>query len=140
LILEEIRKEYAKPSNINKYMKCGVKRKTNEELSENKSKIAVRNMCLSFKKGEIFGLLGPNGAGKSTTINIITTDLRADSGVVNVCGEALNLANLKTFYENASFCPQINPFWEEITLREHLELYACIKQIPEYLIFDKCNE
>jgi hypothetical protein len=56
--LEEIRKEYAKPSNINKYMKCSVRRKTNEELSENKGKLAVRNMCLSFKKGEIFGLLG----------------------------------------------------------------------------------
>ncbi len=139
--MEGIGKEFSKPSNINNYLKCNIKKRTTEELqAENKRKVAVRNMCLGFKKGEIFGLLGPNGAGKTTTINIITTDLRPDSGVVNVCGEELNLANLKNFYENASFCPQNNPFWEEITLREHLELYACIKKIPEYLIQEKCNE
>ena len=29
---------------------------------------AVDRICLTIRKGEIFGLLGPNGAGKSTTI------------------------------------------------------------------------
>jgi len=33
--------------------------------------IAVDNMSLSIKEGEIFGFLGSNGAGKSTTINMI---------------------------------------------------------------------
>ena len=89
-------------------------------------------MC-SLKKG-------PNGAGKTTTINIITTDLSADSGSVNICGEDLSLKNLKAFYENVGFCPQNNPFWEELTLREHLALYACIKDIPEESIIAKCDE
>ena len=142
MVLEEIQKEFSKPTSINDYIKC-TKKKTAEELSQLQTKnrkIAVRNMCLGFKKGEIFGLLGPNGAGKTTTINIITTDLRADSGTINVCGEEINLENLKTFYANVSFCPQINPFWEEITLREHLELYASIKKIPEETVLEICDK
>ena len=34
-------------------------------------KIAVDDVSLSLKDGEIFGLLGPNGAGKTTLIRII---------------------------------------------------------------------
>ena len=71
---------------------------------------------------------------------MITTDLSVDSGSVNICGEELSLTNLKSFYENVGFCPQNNPFWEELTLREHLVLYACIKNIPEYDILRSCDE
>jgi len=41
--------------------------------------IAVNDISLSVKNGEIFGFLGPNGAGKSTTIMILTTLLKPTS-------------------------------------------------------------
>ncbi len=43
--------------------------------------VALENLSLEVKPGEIFGLLGPNGAGKSTTIGILTTRVRPTGGV-----------------------------------------------------------
>ena len=37
--------------------------------------VAVSDVSLALKKGEIIGLLGPNGAGKSTTMKMITGNL-----------------------------------------------------------------
>ncbi len=47
-------------------------------------KIAVDNISLELKKGEIFGFLGPNGAGKSTTIKCLTGILNYDEGEILV--------------------------------------------------------
>lgn len=47
-------------------------------------KIALNEISLDIKKGEIFSLLGTNGAGKTTLINILTTFLEPTSGTVNI--------------------------------------------------------
>ena len=44
--------------------------------------IAVDNLSLEIRKGEIFGLLGPNGAGKTTTINMICGLLPPSGGSI----------------------------------------------------------
>jgi len=40
----------------------------------------LENVCFQVKQGEIFGLLGPSGAGKTTIINILTHQLKPESG------------------------------------------------------------
>ncbi len=50
------------------------------------SKLAVDNLTLELKKGEIFGLLGPNGAGKTTTIKMLTGILPIDKGTITING------------------------------------------------------
>lgn len=47
---------------------------------------AADGISLSVPRGQVFGLLGPNGAGKTTAVRILTTLLRADSGVARVAG------------------------------------------------------
>lgn len=52
-------------------------------------KVALNELSLNVKTGEVFSLLGANGAGKSTLINILTTYLQATSGKVLVMGKDL---------------------------------------------------
>lgn len=58
----------------------GEKKKGKKEL------VALSNINLAIKKGELFGLLGPNGAGKTTLIKILTTLLSPTAGKASVAG------------------------------------------------------
>ena len=49
-----------------------------------KDKLALDNLSLEVKSGEIYGLLGANGAGKSTTLNLLLGFLTADRGEINM--------------------------------------------------------
>jgi ABC-2 type transport system ATP-binding protein len=60
-------------------------------LTENLSKafdqfLAVDNVSLHVKAGEVLGLLGPNGAGKTTTVRMLTSVLRPTHGWARVAG------------------------------------------------------
>ena len=48
--------------------------------------IAVNDLNLTIKQGEIFGLLGPNGSGKSTTMKMLLGLVQPDAGSVRVLG------------------------------------------------------
>jgi ABC-2 type transport system ATP-binding protein len=50
------------------------------------STIAVDDVSLDVKQGEIFGLIGPNGAGKTTTMECVQGLRKADRGTVSVLG------------------------------------------------------
>jgi ABC-2 type transport system ATP-binding protein len=50
------------------------------------TRLALDNVSLAVRPGEIAGLLGPNGAGKTTTLSILATLLRPDSGCILIDG------------------------------------------------------
>lgn len=49
-------------------------------------KLAVQDLSIKVKEGELYAFLGVNGAGKSTTINIMCNELKKDSGLVIIDG------------------------------------------------------
>lgn len=49
-------------------------------------KLAVDNLTIELKPGEIFGFLGPNGAGKSTSLKMICGILQPDQGQITING------------------------------------------------------
>ena len=59
--------------------------KLRKEYSKGKI-VAVDDVDLAIRGGEIFGLLGPNGAGKSTTLSMLVTIQRPTSGTARVAG------------------------------------------------------
>lgn len=58
----------------------------NNKKESTKQIVALENINLNIKKGELFGVLGPNGAGKTTLIKILTTLLSPSSGNAFVAG------------------------------------------------------
>ena len=50
------------------------------------SVIAVKDVSLRVRRGEVFGILGPNGSGKSTLVRCISTLLVPDEGAITVFG------------------------------------------------------
>lgn len=58
----------------------------NGQTKPEKQVVAVDDVSLTIRRGEIFGILGPNGSGKSTLIRCVSTLLVPDSGRVEVFG------------------------------------------------------
>ena len=81
-------------------------------------------------QGECFGLLGPNGAGKTSLVKILTGDQLASKGDGYVASEgkfhSVN-ESADTVYQILGYTPQFDALWDELTGREHLELFAAIK-------------
>ena len=70
---------------LTKIYKLSAKKMQELKTKEN-TKIAVNNISLEARPGEIFGLLGPNGAGKTTTLRCVATLLKPTKGNISVCG------------------------------------------------------
>ncbi|NWY53439.1 ABCAA protein, partial [Chionis minor] len=95
-----------------------------------KKKMATKNVSFCVKKGEVLGLLGPNGAGKSTAIKMITGETTLTAGQVLMKrgdGATSHLQDhAPTFL---GYCPQENPLWPDLTVHEHLRVYAAVKGV-----------
>ena len=85
--------------------------------------VAVNNISLSIRRGEIFGFLGPNGAGKSTTIRILCGILEPTSGEGWVGGYSLAREPEK-IKEIIGYMSQSFGLYQDLTVEENLKFYA----------------
>jgi ABC-2 type transport system ATP-binding protein len=84
---------------------------------------AVRGISFEIRAGEVFGLLGPNGAGKTTTVEILAGYRRPDAGEVSVLGVDPRRAGVG-WRERIGVVPQSGDLYPNLTVLEHLELFA----------------
>ena len=92
--------------------------------------IALNNLNLEVKEGEIFGLLGPNGAGKTTFLNILAGTVIKNSGNVNVWGYDLD-DNPRQVRSSIGIVPQEVNLDAFFSPRKLLELQAGLYGIPK---------
>lgn len=59
------------------------------------SKIAVNNLNLNLRRGDIYGLIGPNGAGKTTAMKLILGLLSPTAGAIELFGQPICGSNLR---------------------------------------------
>ena len=88
--------------------------------------VAVKDLNLEVREGEIFGFLGPNGAGKTTSIRMMVGLLSPTSGKVNFGDMGDSLPE-----EKVGVCPQDLVLWEELTSYENLRFMGNMYGVPK---------
>jgi ABC-2 type transport system ATP-binding protein len=81
--------------------------------------LAVNQLSLDVREGEVFGFLGPNGAGKTTSINMLCGLLKPDSGRVLIEGQPVTNGS-RAARSRVGVCPQNVVLWERLTCLEQL--------------------
>ncbi|WP_242852659.1 ATP-binding cassette domain-containing protein [Acetobacterium bakii] len=93
------------------------------------NRVAVNNLNLTVKKGEVFGLLGPNGAGKSTTIDCILGLKSFENGSVRVLGMD-PARERKRLFERVGVQLQSSSYQGNIRVGEVCEEIAALYRLP----------
>ncbi|WP_051272579.1 ribosome-associated ATPase/putative transporter RbbA [Fundidesulfovibrio putealis] len=92
--------------------------------------IAVQDVNLSVRKGEIFGFLGSNGCGKSTTMKMLTGLLPPTRGQAVLLGSPVDVGNIET-RRRVGYMSQSFSLYSELTVRQNMELHARLFHLPD---------
>ena len=84
-----------------------------------KTVLAVDNLNLVARRGEIMVYLGANGSGKSTTLDAVAGLTQLSSGNIVI--------NYPDHHTSLGLCPQKNVLWEDMTVLEHVQTFNRIK-------------
>ncbi len=103
---------------------------TNNLTKKFQTLVAVDNISLNVKQGEIFGLLGPNGAGKTTLISMLVTMKKPTSGSAKINGFDIE-KNPNEVRSNIGIVFQDPSLDEELTAFENLEIHAAMYGIAK---------
>lgn len=90
---------------------------------------AVDGVSFQVERGEIFAFLGPNGSGKTTTIRMLCGIITPTSGIGRVAGFDI-VGESDRVKEHIGYMSQRFSLYEDLTVRENLEFYAGIYQVP----------
>ncbi len=93
------------------------------------STVAVKNVSLSVKKGEVLGFLGPNGAGKTTTMKILTCFMPPTNGTATVGGYDV-LENPYEVRRKIGYLPENTPLYSDMVVDDYLYFITEMRKIP----------
>src|ERR1017187_5851077 len=91
--------------------------------------VAVNDINLEIRKGEVFGFLGPNGAGKSTTIRMLCGLLKPTSGRAQVAGYDVCRMSDEVRHHICYKTMKIS-LYNDLKVIENLHLFAGLYSVP----------
>ncbi len=91
---------------------------------------ALDGVSLSIGDGERVAILGPNGAGKTTLVKIISGQIRATSGKVEVMGKNPSQFS-RELRRKIGFVSHNPMLYDELTAYENLKFYAKLYDVEE---------
>jgi ABC-2 type transport system ATP-binding protein len=92
--------------------------------------VAVKDISLDVRQGEIFGLVGPDGAGKTTTMRMLTGILEPTSGTASVAGYDIVQAS-EQLKEHIGYMSQRFGLYMDLTVMENIRFYADVYMVPK---------
>ena len=98
--------------------------------------VAVDQVNLEVRKGEIFGFLGPNGAGKSTTIRMLCGLLKPTSGRAEVVGFDVSRYP-ETVRQNIGYMSQKFSLYNDLKVIENIRLFAGLYSVPAGILKER---
>jgi ABC-2 type transport system ATP-binding protein len=103
------------------------------------TQIAVNNLTLQIREGEVFGFLGPNGAGKTTTLLMFLGLTEPTSGKVRVIGfdPTRDPFHVK---EKVGYLPENVGFYDDMDAQQNLRFIARLNRIPDKVSAKKIDE
>ena len=91
--------------------------------------VAVDNVSLQVKRGEIFGFLGPNGAGKSTTIRVLCGLLTPTTGRATVAGFDVG-TDPEQVRRNIGYMSQKFSLYDDLTVDQNIDFFTGMYGVP----------
>jgi len=91
-----------------------------------KATLALSQLDLSVRRGEIFGYLGPNGAGKTTTIRLLLDLIRPSAGSAKIFGLDIRADSVE-IHRRIGFLPGELSLWEGRTGEQIINYVASVR-------------
>jgi len=102
---------------------------TNRLSKKYKDVLAVSEISLNVRKGEIYGFLGLNGAGKTTTIRMLLGMINPTNGQAFINGKKVYPGNT-ALWEDIGYLVEVPYAYPELTVRENLEITRRLRLLP----------
>lgn len=98
----------------------------------------IKNVTFNVNDGELVGLIGLNGAGKSTTLKHIIGLMEPQSGQILLNDQTIT-KNRETYRNEIGYIPETPVLYEELTLKEHIEVTAMAYGINADLAMERAE-
>ena len=97
--------------------------------------IAVDNVSINVREGEIYGFLGLNGAGKTTTIRLLLGMIKSDSGAITLFGQKATQAS--NIWNDVGYLVETPYSYPNLTVRENLEVFYKLRGLKDKKQIDR---